>query len=109
MERDRARRGQGDKHTRSDRRPVRLGLRRGLLALLGGLLLLVSIPLAILTPFPFIPIGFSVGVAGAALVARNSDAGRALIAKQLNRYPGLQKALPDWLRSLVLGRPQDDG
>lgn len=85
------------------KRTRRVSVWRASFAGLGLLLLALSVPIAILTPFPFIPIGVGIGVAGAGLLARNSYKGRQWMARQVRRYPRLERSAPDWLKSLILG------
>ena len=61
---------------------------RQAIALIGLLLVILSIPLGFLTPF--IPIGLPMGIFGAALLARNSVWGQRLILGLINRYPRLR-------------------
>lgn len=74
---------------------------RQALALIGLLLVILSIPIGFLTPF--LPIGLPVGIFGSALLARNSVWGQNLIRHWLQRYPKLKKIAPDWLLKLILG------
>lgn len=77
-------------------------LGRQALAILGLVLVVLSIPLGVLTPF--IPIGFPMGFFGTALLARNSVWGQQLIRYVLRRNPKLEAILPLWLKRLVLGK-----
>jgi len=79
------------------------------LACLGVLLLILSVPVAILTPFPFVPVGLSVGITGAALLARNSARGRLWLTGRIIRYPKLGKLAPQWLHVLLLGEEDITG
>ncbi len=86
---------------------VRQGVRslvRQLLALLGLVLIMIGVPLAILTPFPFIPIGLPVVIIGVMLLGRNSVWGHMWMEKILNRWPDIEKFAPHWLMKLVFGR-----
>lgn len=65
----------------------------------------IGIPIGILTPFPMVPIGLTIVLAGAALLARNSDSGRAWLARIVSKHERLQRLMPNWLLSLVFGEP----
>ena len=69
---------------------------------------IILVLIGILTPFPMVPIGLTVALSGIALVARNSDSGRAWLARMIDRHPRFQRMLPDWLRSLIFGEPGRD-
>ncbi len=77
---------------------------RQLLAMLGLVLILIGVPLAIITPFPFVPIGLPVVIIGVVLLGRNSLWGRALMERILRHFPGVERFAPNWLMRLVFGR-----
>lgn len=77
---------------------------RQTLAVLGLILIIIGVPLAILTPFPFIPIGLPVVILGVVLLGRNSLWGRRWMEGVLERHPTVEKYAPDWLMKLVFGR-----
>ena len=77
-------------------------LGRQALAIIGLILVILSVPLGVLTPF--IPVGFPIGFFGTALLARNSVWGQQLIRYILRRNPKLEAILPHWLKRLILGK-----
>jgi len=79
---------------------------RQTLALIGLLLVILSVPIGFLTPF--LPIGLPIGMFGSALLARNSVWGQRLIKHLLTRYPRLEKISPNWLLKLILGQEKAD-
>lgn len=79
---------------------------RQALALLGLFLVILSIPIGFITPA--IPIGLPIGLFGSALLARNSVWGQRLIRGLVNRFPRLEKIIPDWLENLVFGKQKAD-
>jgi len=79
---------------------------RQALALLGLFLVILSIPIGFITPA--IPIGLPIGLFGSALLARNSVWGQRLIRGLVNRFPKLEKIIPDWLEKLVFGKQKAD-
>jgi len=79
---------------------------RQLLAFLGLILVIIGVPLAMITPFPFVPIGLPVVVTGVALLGRNSVWGHALLERMLTRWPRLERYAPNWLMHLVFARPK---
>jgi len=86
---------------------VNHGLRtvvRQTLAVLGLFFIIIGVPLAILTPFPFVPIGLPVVILGVVLLGRNSLWGRRWMEGILERHPTVEKYAPDWLMKLVFGR-----
>lgn len=76
-------------------------LGRQTLALIGLILVILSVPIGFLTPF--LPVGLPIGIFGSALLARNSVWGQRLIRYLLTRYPSLKKLTPNWLLKLILG------
>ena len=80
---------------------------RGVLALLGVGLIIIGVPVAIITPFPMIPIGLSIVVAGTVLVARNSLTGRLWLAGMVEQYPRIRHLTPNWLKALLFGKSED--
>ena len=79
-------------------------LMRQFLAVLGIVHIMVGIPLAMLTPFPFVPIGLPIVIIGVVLLGRNSVWGRMWMEKTINRWPGVEHFAPNWLMRLVFGR-----
>lgn len=75
---------------------------RPFLALLGLLLLLLSIPIGFATPF--LPIGLPIGICGVVLLGRNSVWGKRWMESVLVRYPKTERLAPNWLMKLVFGR-----
>ena len=69
-----------------------------------ALVILIGVPLAILTPFPFVPIGLPVVILGVVLLGRNAVWGRRWMERVLERHPTVEKYAPDWLMKLVFGR-----
>ncbi len=80
---------------------------RQFLAILGVFLIMVGVPLAMLTPFPFVPIGLPVVLLGVSLLGRNSVWGRRWMEGLLVRYPTLERFAPNWLMKLVFGRDKE--
>ncbi len=85
-----------------------LHIRQGLLflyrqsmALIGLLLLIISFPIGILSPF--IPIGLPIAIVGASLLVRYSKWGAYLVKTILERNPKLTKLMPAWLLKLIGG------
>lgn len=74
---------------------------RQALALIGLVLVILSIPIGFLTPL--IPIGLPIGIFGAALLARNSVWGQRLILHLIKRNPRLERITPSWLKKLIVG------
>lgn len=79
---------------------------RQTLAVIGLLLVILSVPVGFLTPF--LPIGLPIGLLGSALLARNSVWGQRFIGYLLRRHPKLEKITPDWLLKLILGQEKTD-
>jgi hypothetical protein len=79
-------------------------IRRAFLAVLGGVFILIGVPVAIATPFPFVPIGLPIIITGVVLLGRNSDRGRLWMEGILARWPKLERFVPDALMKLVFGR-----
>ena len=79
-------------------------LMRGVMATIGGVLIVIGVPLALVTPFPFIPIGVPVVVLGVVLLARNSILGKRWIGSVLKKHPRLERFAPDWLLKLIFGK-----
>lgn len=77
---------------------------RQLLALFGMFLILIGVPLAILTPFPFVPIGLPVVITGVVLLGRNSLWGRNWMERVIARFPRVERFAPNWLMKAVFGR-----
>lgn len=77
-------------------------LSRQSLAILGLVMVILSVPIGFLTPF--VPVGLPIGIAGAALLARNAVWGQRLVGWLLVRYPKLERISPNWLIRLILNR-----
>lgn len=88
---------------------VRVGmstLLRQSLALLGLFLIIIGVPIAILTPFPFVPIGLPIVIVGVVLLGRFSVWGKMWMERVLERFPSIERFAPNWLMQLVFGRPR---
>ena len=70
----------------------------------GFALIFIGIVVAMLTPIPGVPIGAPISITGVALVARNSNRGRAWIARRIDKHPKLAKFVPDRLRAFIFGK-----
>ncbi len=79
-------------------------LLRQFLAILGVVHIMVGVPLAMITPFPFVPIGLPVVIVGVVLLGRNSVWGRRWMESILDRWPTIERFAPHWLMKLVFGR-----
>lgn len=77
---------------------------RGVLAGVGGVFIMIGVPVAIMTPFPFVPIGLPIIITGVVLLGRNSTAGRKWMESVMERWPKVERLAPDWLMKLVFGR-----
>jgi len=77
---------------------------RQALALLGMFFIIIGVPLAMATPFPFIPIGLPVVILGVVLLGRNSLWGRNWMEGVMRRHPMVERFAPNWLMKLVFGR-----
>ena len=77
---------------------------RQILALVGLFLIIIGVPIAMLTPFPFVPIGLPVIIFGVVLLGRNSLWGRRWMEGVLAKYPKVERFAPNWLMKLVFGR-----
>ena len=75
---------------------------RPFLALIGFVLILLSIPVGVATPF--LPIGLPIGILGVVLLGRNSRWGKRWMEAILARYPGTERLAPNWLMRLVFKR-----
>ena len=73
-------------------------------ALLGLFLIVIGVPLAIMTPFPFVPIGLPVVIFGVMLLGRNSIWGRNWMEGIIRRYPQVERYAPNWLMQVVFAR-----
>lgn len=73
-------------------------------ALLGLVFIIIGVPIAVATPFPFIPIGLPIVIVGVALLGRNSIWGRNWMERVLARHPRIERFAPNWLMKLVFGR-----
>ncbi len=84
---------------------VGLGVRtliRQACALLGLVLIGISIPIAFVTPF--LPIGLPIGIVGVILLGRNSLWGRRWMEGILDRHPRVERFAPNWLMKAVFAR-----
>ena len=79
---------------------------RQALAVIGLLMVILSVPIGFLTPF--LPIGLPIGIFGSALLARNSVWGQRFIRHLLVKNPRLEKISPDWLLKIILGKEKTD-
>lgn len=70
----------------------------------GVFFIVIGVPLAMITPFPFVPIGLPVVILGVVLLGRNSVTGRRWMEGVLVRYPKVERFAPHWLMKLVFGR-----
>ncbi|MEM6534522.1 MAG: hypothetical protein AAF613_02680 [Pseudomonadota bacterium] len=73
-------------------------------AIVGLVLIIIGVPLAAVTPFPFIPIGLPVVILGVVLLGRNSVWGRNWMEGILRRWPSIERFAPNWLMKAVFGR-----
>ena len=84
---------------------VGLGVRtliRQACALLGLVLIGISIPIAFVTPL--LPIGLPIAILGVALLGRNSLWGRRWMEGVLERHPRIERFAPNWLMKAVFAR-----
>ena len=81
---------------------------RQIFALLGLVFIIIGVPLAMITPFPFVPIGLPVVILGVVLLGRNSMWGRRWMESVLHRYPTVERFAPNWLMKLVFGREKSN-
>ncbi len=89
---------------------VRVGMSKILrqsLALLGLFLIIIGIPIAILTPIPFVPIGLPIVIVGVVLLGRFSVWGKQWMENILARFPKIERFAPSWVMQLVFGRPRE--
>lgn len=77
---------------------------RQLFAFLGLFLIIIGVPIAMLTPFPFVPIGLPIVILGVVLLGRNSLWGRNWMEGVLTRHPTIERFAPNWLMKLVFAR-----
>lgn len=77
---------------------------RQMFALLGMVLIIIGVPIAIMTPFPFVPIGLPIVIIGVVLLGRNSVWGRNWMERVLQRHPSVESFAPGWLMKAVFGR-----
>lgn len=82
-------------------------LLRQSLALLGLFLIIIGVPIAVLTPFPFVPIGLPIVIIGVVLLGRFSVWGKMWMERVLKRFPSIERFAPNWLMQLVFGRSRD--
>ncbi len=77
---------------------------RQLLALLGLFLIVIGVPIAIMTPFPFVPIGLPIVILGVILLGRFSVWGHNWMERMMARHPRIEQMAPNWVIRLVFGR-----
>lgn len=77
-------------------------------AILGLVLIIIGVPIAIITPFPFVPIGLPIVILGVVLLGRNSIWGRNWMERVLQRHPSVEKHAPNWLMKAVFGRDKSE-
>ena len=70
--------------------------------MLGGTLVVLGAPVGVATPF--LPVGFLVSGAGAALIVRNSPAGRRFLEDAFERYPKVSSRVPVRMRRMIFGQ-----
>lgn len=80
---------------------------RQLFAILGLVLIIIGVPIAIVTPFPFVPIGLPIVILGVVLLGRNSLWGRNWMEGVLARHPSVERFAPNWLMKLVFAREKN--
>ncbi|WP_199285686.1 hypothetical protein [Hirschia maritima] len=89
-----------------------MALFRPILAILGVFFIVIGVPIAFLTPIPFVPIGLPIVILGVVLLARNSLVGRRWMKATIAKHPRLKKFAPNWLLKLILGeqevKPEDE-
>ncbi len=86
---------------RSLRQGVNVAYRQ-VLAVSGLVLVVLSVPVGIATPF--LPFGLPMAIVGAVLLGRNAVWGRRWMEGVLTRHPRIEKMAPDWLMTKVFGR-----
>lgn len=67
---------------------------------LGLLLLILSVPIGILTPF--IPVGLPIAIVGLVLIGRNSRFGRGILIRTARRGPKMRQLYLATLRPLLV-------
>lgn len=75
---------------------------RQMFALLGLLMIAISIPIALVTPI--IPVGLPIAIVGVVLLGRNSLWGRRWMEGVMQRHPRVERLAPNWLMKAVFGR-----
>jgi len=83
------------------RQGVNVPLRQGL-AVGGFVLVVLSVPVGILTPY--VPVGLPMAVVGIVLLGSNAVWGQQWLEGVLTRHPKLEQAMPGWLVKLSLRR-----
>lgn len=66
----------------------------------GLLLLILSVPIGILTPF--IPVGLPIAIVGLVLIGRNSRFGRGILIRTARRRPMMRRLYHATLRPLLV-------
>lgn len=79
---------------------------RQALALIGLVMVILSVPIAIATPF--LPVGLPIGIVGVVLLGRNSVWGSRLLNHILSKRPELERLAPNWLMKLVFAREKQE-
>lgn len=74
---------------------------RPVLAGFGVFFIVIGVPIAFMTPFPFIPIGLPIVILGVVLLARNSLTGRRWMQGVLEKHPRLERFAPKWLLNMI--------
>lgn len=72
---------------------------KALMSLVGLVLLVLSVPIGMLTPF--IPVGLPMAILGLVLVGRNSRFGKGVIVTTARRYPRARQIYLKRLRSVL--------
>lgn len=71
-------------------------------ALIGLLMIAISIPIALVTPI--LPIGLPIAIVGVVLLGRNSMWGRRWMEGVMERHPRFERLAPNWLMKAVFAR-----
>ncbi len=76
--------------------------RRQALALTGLVMIVLSVPVGFATPS--VPLGLPMAAIGVVLFGLNAIWARTWLAERLDRHPGVEQRMPDWLIRLTLKR-----
>ena len=79
---------------------------RPFLAVLGLVLIVISVPIALASPL--IPIGLPIGIVGVLLLGTNSVMGRNWMESVLHKRPWIERMAPHWLMRMVFQREKRD-